>query len=77
MGNLDEFLADLQEKIFDEAKEALGQRGFDRWRNPRFRGELPNPDAHARLQGTCGDTMEIFLEFEKGRVKAASYRTDG
>ncbi len=77
MDKLDAFLDDLQEKIFDEARETYGRRGFERWRNPLHHGELDAPDAHARVTGECGDTMEIFLKFEKDRVSQASYCTNG
>lgn len=77
MDDFDDFVDNLQEQIFDEAKEAYGEKGFRRWRNPRYNGRIVNPDAHARITGRCGDTMEIFLEFENNRVKQASYFTDG
>ena len=74
---LDDFVARLQEEIFDETKKAFGEAGFDRWRNPRYRGPLADADAHSRVTGECGDTMEIFLKFENECVKDAAYRTDG
>ena len=77
MNKLDQFIDDLQEQIFDEARQSLGEKGFDRWRNPRFAGKMENPDAHGRVRGTCGDTMEIFFKFENNRVKQGSYYTDG
>ena len=73
----DAFVENLQQQIFDEAKEAYGEKGFQRWRNPLYKGRLGNPDAYARITGKCGDTMEIFLKFENDRVKEASYTTDG
>jgi nitrogen fixation NifU-like protein len=75
--NFDSIIEKLQNQIFEEAKEALGELGFQRWRDPIYRGRMDNPDAHARIKGTCGDTMEIFLKFEQGCVKDASFRTDG
>jgi len=78
MGNdLDAFLNNLQKQIFDEAKEALGELGFQRWRNPLYQRKMESPDAHARITGKCGDTMEIFLKFEKDQVKEATYLTGG
>ncbi len=77
MDKFDIFVNDLQEQIFDEALKAYGEKGFERWRNPRFNGKMKNHDAHAKMTGTCGDTMEIFLKFENNRVKDASYFTDG
>jgi nitrogen fixation NifU-like protein len=77
MDNFDSFVNNLQEQIFDEAKDAYGEKGFQRWCNPRFNGKMESPDGHARLTGECGDTMEIFLKFENNRVNDASYFTDG
>jgi nitrogen fixation NifU-like protein len=75
--NLDAFLEDLQQRIVDETREAFGEAGFQRWRNPRYRGPLDAPDSHARVTGKCGDTMQIFLKFENDRVCDAAYLTDG
>jgi nitrogen fixation NifU-like protein len=77
MNDLDVFLDNLQEEIFDEAKKALGDKGFDRWRHPRFTGRMSAPDGQASVTGDCGDTMEIYLKFKNEKVVAASYFTDG
>ena len=77
MGNLDDFVDNLQEQVFKEAREAFGEKGFQRWRNPRYHGRMAAPDAHACITGKCGDTMEIYLKFENHRVSKASYFTDG
>jgi NifU-like protein involved in Fe-S cluster formation len=74
---LDAFVDQLQEQIFDETRRAFGEAGFRRWRHPRYRGPLTDADAHAKVTGACGDTMEIFLKFEGGRVRDAAYLTDG
>ncbi len=77
MNNFDDFVNNLQEQIFDEAKDAYGEKGFHRWRNPKYNGKITSPDGHARITGECGDTMEISLKFENNRVKQAAYFTDG
>lgn len=71
------FVNKLQSQIFDEAQDALGELGFQRWRNPLYSGRMENPDAHACVTGQCGDTMEIFLKFENDRVENASFMTTG
>jgi nitrogen fixation protein NifU and related proteins len=38
---------------------------------------MENPDGYASITGPCGDTMEIFLKVEEGKVKDASFQTDG
>jgi len=75
--NFEALVEKLQEQVFNEAKEAFGETGFQRWRNPRYRGVLEKPDAHARITGKCGDSMEIFIQFNADRVTEASYMTDG
>lgn len=75
--DLDSFVEDLQSQIFEETKAAYGDVGFERWRKPLFMGRMKNPDGYGRIKGTCGDTMEIFLQLENDRVKKASFQTDG
>jgi nitrogen fixation NifU-like protein len=77
MSNLDDFIDNLQAEIFEDAKQALGERGFQRWRNPKFNGKMEDPDGYAKVTGECGDTMEFFLKFENNRVSNASYSTNG
>jgi len=74
---LDDFVQELQEKIFEETKEAYGEIAFQRWLHPLYIGSMKDPDGYALLKGVCGDTMEIFLEFEDDQVKKASFLTDG
>jgi len=68
---LDSFLKELQDQIYDETLRNYGKKAFDRWRDPVHMRSMENPDAHGRIKGSCGDTMEIFLRFEKGRVREA------
>jgi nitrogen fixation NifU-like protein len=77
MNNFDKFVENLQQEIFEDTRNAYGEAGFQRWRNPLFQGRMKHPDAHAKVTGSCGDTMEIFLKFENNCVKDASYLTDG
>lgn len=74
---LDDFVKDLQEMINEETRAAYGDIAFDRWQNPLYMGSMDSPDGYARLTGSCGDTMQIFLRFDNGRVKDATFLTDG
>ena len=74
--DLDDFVQNLQQEIFDETKKDFGDIAFDRWRNPLYSGSMDNPDGYGRLTGTCGDTMQIFLKFENDKIKHASFQTD-
>ena len=77
MDKFDQFLNELQERVFDETREAYGEKGFERWRNPRYNDRMTSADSFARVTGECGDSIEIYLKIENNRVKAASYFTDG
>jgi len=74
---LDDFVQDLQNRIYDETKEAYGYVAFERWLNPLYMGSMDNPDGYGQVIGSCGDTMQIFLKFENDRIKEASFQTDG
>lgn len=77
MDQFEQFVNDLQERIFDEAREAYGEKGFERWRNPRYNGRMSSADGFARVSGDCGDSIAIFLKIADNRVEDASYVTDG
>ena len=74
---IDDFISQLQERIYEETRIALGEKGFERWLNPQYRGVVNNPDGYARITGSCGDTMQIFLKFENENVTEATFQTDG
>jgi nitrogen fixation NifU-like protein len=75
--DFDAFVRDLQEQVYEEARQEYGETAYERWRNPRYEGPLEAPDGYGRLTGSCGDTMEIFLRLRGDRVTEATYRTDG
>jgi nitrogen fixation NifU-like protein len=74
---LDSFVKELQEKIYDDALKDYGRKAFDRWLDPKYMYVMENADARGRVTGSCGDTMEVFLRFEEGKVREASFVTDG
>lgn len=74
---LDEIARALQDQIYAETRAAYGQVVFERWLKPLYLGVMSDPEGYGRVRGTCGDTMEIFLRFEKDRVKEATFQTDG
>jgi len=65
-------------------KESSGKREMSpdeiavyRWlRSLQWKGE-GQPDGHASLTGKCGETIEIFLNFNGETVKEATYLTNG
>jgi nitrogen fixation NifU-like protein len=75
--DLDDFVLKLQDQIYEDTRDAYGQRAFERWLKPLYVGAMTDPDGYGCVHGTCGDTMEIFLRFEEDRVREATFQTDG
>lgn len=75
--DLDRFVNELQEQIYEETKDAYGETAFKRWLKPQYMGRIADPDGYARVTGSCGDTMQMFLKFRDDRVEEASFVTDG
>ncbi|BHH84577.1 iron-sulfur cluster assembly scaffold protein [Desulforhopalus sp. 52FAK] len=73
----DALMDKIQSEVFEEARETLGEKGFDRWRNPKFCGRLDDADGYAKLTGDCGDTMEMYIKVQNQLVNQVSYFTDG
>jgi nitrogen fixation NifU-like protein len=73
----DHFARGLQIQILEETRKAYGQVAFERWIKPLYVGTIGRPDGYARVSGSCGDTMEIFLKFAGERVKEATFQTNG
>lgn len=49
----------------------------ERWRRPRFRGELADATATAEdVNPLCGDRVRMQLRLEDGRVRAARFAGD-
>jgi nitrogen fixation NifU-like protein len=75
--DLDDFVQDLQDQIYEETRAAYGDIAFERWLNPLYMGTIDSPNGYGCVTGSCGDTMQVFLKFEMDKVKEASFLTDG
>ena len=54
-----------------------GEAIRDRWRRPRFRGELPGATVTAEdVNPLCGDRVRVQLKLDDGRVSAARFAGD-
>lgn len=75
--DFDALVNKLQEQSFKETKDAYGETGFARWQKPAFHGPIANADCQVALTGKCGDTIQLFINFDDGIVTKAQYITDG
>jgi nitrogen fixation NifU-like protein len=66
----------------------MTERKFDFWRDHSLnylkmafgfdrRARLQNPDGYGSQTGDCGDTVEMFLRVNTGRIQSVSFETNG
>jgi nitrogen fixation NifU-like protein len=74
---LDSFLADLQNRVFEDTRESMGEAVYKRWRDPVHLAKMDNPSSWAALTGSCGDTITIYLRIENDVVTRSRFETTG
>ncbi|MDD4953007.1 MAG: iron-sulfur cluster assembly scaffold protein [Desulfovibrionaceae bacterium] len=75
--NLGRALDQLQRQVEADSLEKYGRRVIERWENPPHKGMIDNPSCRGKKTGSCGDSMEIFLRIQDGRIMAAGFVADG
>jgi len=73
----DDFVDQLQSEIDEDTRRTFGETVYERWKNPRFLQIISDPHGYAKQTGTCGDSIEIYLKFDRDRVSEAGFQTDG
>ena len=61
----------------EESGNVFSETVIDHASNPRNAGSMDEADAYASVLGPCGDNMEMWLKARDGRVKDATFWTDG
>ena len=67
----------MMETLREEARKIYTEKVLDYGMKPRNCGVMDKADGYAKVTGPCGDTVEIFLRVENGRIKDIRYTTDG
>ncbi|MFO7761021.1 MAG: iron-sulfur cluster assembly scaffold protein [Desulfobia sp.] len=73
----DDFVAQFQSQIDEDTRQTFGEKVYRCWKNPRYLQTIADPHGYAKQIGSCGDSIEIYLKFENGRVCDAGFQTDG
>jgi nitrogen fixation protein NifU and related proteins len=60
-----------------EDSEIYSPKVIEHARNPRNMGEMPDADGFARMNGLCGDTMEIWIRVSNNAIVRSTFMTDG
>ncbi|MHC1635559.1 MAG: iron-sulfur cluster assembly scaffold protein [Candidatus Methanospirareceae archaeon] len=77
MSKLDDFVREVEEALLEDARKIYTERTIEEAFNPKNVGEIKDADGAARITGPCGDTMQIHLKVEGGRIKDCKFLTDG
>ena len=68
---------ELQELIIADARKIYSETAIDHSMNPRNVGDMEDVDGFAKVIGSCGDAMEIWLKVKNGTIAGATFMTDG
>ena len=69
---------DLEELLMGETRKRYSAKVIDYAMNPRNLGVMGNPDGYsAGIVGHCGDTLEIWIKVDNGKIVEARFMTDG
>lgn len=75
--DLEKFARQLQDQIMEQIRKQYSETVIDHWQNPRNFKEMESPDGYAKVKGSCGDAMEMFIKMKDGRITECSFQTDG
>jgi nitrogen fixation NifU-like protein len=69
----DKFVELIRAKMLESYSEAAVEHSM----NPRNLGDMANADGFAKVTGSCGDTMQIWLKLKDDAISQISFLTDG
>jgi len=75
--DIDELAKRLETRVLEDAKEVFSETVIEYAYNPRNMGEISNADGVGKITGTCGDTVQIQIRVEDGRISESRFMTDG
>jgi nitrogen fixation NifU-like protein len=68
---------EFEELIKQEMRKIYSEAAIEHSMNPKNLGELEDADGFAKMTGTCGDTMNIWLKVKDGTIARVTFLTDG
>ena len=75
--DIDKLAKRLENSILEDAKEVFSETVIEYAYNPRNVGEISDADGVGKVTGTCGDTVQIQIRVENGRIIESRFITDG
>jgi nitrogen fixation NifU-like protein len=68
---------EFEELIKAEMRKVYSETAIEHGMNPRNVGDIENADGFAKVIGSCGDTMQIWLKVKDNTISDARFVTDG
>lgn len=69
------------EKMVDDLQNATLKDYSEKFKiellNPQNIGKIEYPDSYVRVTGVCGDTIELYLSVESGKIIDIKFLTNG
>jgi nitrogen fixation NifU-like protein len=75
--DFDKFIDDIQREIIEEERAIYSEKTLEEANNPKNVGRMTDCDAVGILDGSCGDTIEIYMKVRNDRITDISFMTDG
>lgn len=75
--NLDRFIEEVQREITEEEKVTYSEKVLQEANNPKNVGRIAQADGFGIIDGSCGDTVEIYLKIKRDRIEDIKFMTDG
>jgi nitrogen fixation NifU-like protein len=69
----DKFVELIRAKMLETYSETAVEHSM----NPRNLGDMADADGSAKVTGSCGDTMQIWLKLKYDAISQISFLTDG
>ena len=75
--DIDELAEKLENSVLEDAREVFSETVIEYAYNPKNVGEISDADGVGRVTGTCGDTVQVQIRVENGRISESRFLTDG
>jgi nitrogen fixation NifU-like protein len=67
----------FEELMKAEMRKVYSEAVIDHGMNPRNVGDMENADGFAKVTGSCGDTMQVWLKVKDNTISDIRFITDG
>lgn len=70
-------VSEIQASIQEEENATFSKKVIQEYHNPQNVGRIIEPDGFAIITGSCGDTMEFYINVKNDSIGKINFMTDG